>query len=90
MVNIVTSDDVFSLPDGANLLHTLEQLNYAVEYQCREGYCGVCRLKLLSGSVSYDETPMAFVMADEILPCCCRVETDLQIVCHVRQPESHR
>ncbi|MGL4213250.1 MAG: 2Fe-2S iron-sulfur cluster-binding protein, partial [Morganella morganii] len=28
-----------------NLLNTLEQ-SVPVEYQCREGYCGACRVRL--------------------------------------------
>ncbi len=31
-----------------NLLNTLEQ-SVPVEYQCREGYCGACRVRLKRG-----------------------------------------
>lgn len=84
MAKITTSDGEFELPYGENLLQMLEKLDYSVEYQCRNGYCGSCRLKLLSGGVSYMQIPMAYMQPDEILPCCCHVETDLQIVCHLR------
>ncbi len=84
---ITTHHTQFELQDNETLLQGLERTGHAVEYQCRSGYCGSCRVKLLSGRVSYDELPMAFVLPDEILPCCCRVETDLHIASHFRQPE---
>ena len=32
-----------------SLLAALESHNIDVEYQCREGYCGSCRTRLVSG-----------------------------------------
>ena len=87
MTTITTDEGKFNLPEHSNLLETLEKLGYAVEYQCRSGYCGSCRIKLLSGCVSYVQLPMAFLQPDEILPCCCQVQTDLHIKCRFRQPE---
>ncbi|HHF6663403.1 TPA: class I ribonucleotide reductase maintenance protein YfaE, partial [Haemophilus influenzae] len=49
------------------------------EYQCRSGYCGSCRVKIKKGKVSYKEMPLAFIQPDEILLCCCHVESDLEI-----------
>lgn len=31
------------------------------------------------GKVSYADAPLAFIQPDEILLCCCRVESDLEI-----------
>ncbi|TNH03729.1 class I ribonucleotide reductase maintenance protein YfaE [Testudinibacter sp. TR-2022] len=62
-----------------SLLQTLENHGILHEYQCRSGYCGSCRVKLLNGKVSYAETPLAFLSANEILLCCCTVESDLEI-----------
>jgi ferredoxin len=87
MPKIKTSDTEFDLPHGANLLEALEKTGHSVEYQCRGGYCGSCRVKLRSGSVRYADLPMAFVAADEILPCCCVVEQDIEIVCHLLQTD---
>lgn len=88
MSQITTTDTVITLQEGESLLDALEKSGHDVHYQCKSGYCGSCRLKLLSGSVSYRELPMAFVMPDEILPCCCQVAQDISIVCRLRQPES--
>lgn len=77
MTRIHTQDTAFEIQPGETLLEALERTGHEVEYQCRSGYCGACRLKLQSGQVSYAETPLAFIGPDEILPCCCRAEGDL-------------
>ena len=50
-----------------------------VEFQCREGYCGSCRMRLLKGEVDYAETPLAFIQQGEILPCCCKARGEIEI-----------
>ncbi len=62
-----------------NLLTTLEAHNLSVEFQCREGYCGSCRMRLLKGEVAYAETPLAFLQQGEILPCCCLAKGEIEI-----------
>ena len=61
------------------LLESLEAQQVDVHYQCREGYCGSCRVQLLEGNVHYLEEPMAWINDDEILPCCCIPRSDLKI-----------
>ncbi|WP_419571649.1 class I ribonucleotide reductase maintenance protein YfaE [Rheinheimera sp.] len=68
----------FSAEQGS-LLDALEAGQQQVNYQCREGYCGACRCKLLSGSVSYLNEPLAFVRKGEFLPCCSIPVTDIEI-----------
>ena len=87
MFKVTTLDAEFELLPDESLLAGLERTNHAVEYQCRSGYCGSCRVKLLSGSVSYDSMPMAFVQPGEILPCCCRVKEDISIDSRLRRSE---
>ncbi|EKB0281101.1 2Fe-2S ferredoxin-like protein [Escherichia coli] len=57
----------------------LESHNVAVEYQCREGYCGSCRTRLVAGQVDWIAEPLAFIQPGEILPCCCRAKGDIEI-----------
>lgn len=57
-----------------SLLENLEQHQITHEYQCRSGYCGACRAKMLQGSVRYRQPPLAFLQPDEILLCCCQLE----------------
>lgn len=88
MPQITTTDTVITLQEGESLLDALEKSGHDVQYQCKSGYCGSCRLKLRTGQVSYAEMPMAFVMPGEILPCCCQVSGDISIECRLRQPEN--
>lgn len=88
MTTIHTTDKTFELLKGETLLDGLERTGHEVEYQCRSGYCGVCRLTLLSGNVSYDEPPLAYLGQSEILPCCCTVVEPIRIECRAgRQGE---
>ncbi|AIN47303.1 class I ribonucleotide reductase maintenance protein YfaE [Candidatus Palibaumannia cicadellinicola] len=54
-----------------SLLDALEMHLVPVEFQCRSGYCGACRLRLLDGKVKYNLEPLAFIHRGDILPCCC-------------------
>lgn len=62
-----------------DLLTLLEAHNIEVEYQCRQGFCGSCRLTLLNGEVKYQFTPIACIANDEILPCCCLPVNEVEI-----------
>ena len=84
MVKVTTLDAEFELLPDESLLAGLERTRHAVEYQCRSGYCGSCRVKLLSGRVSYRELPMAFIAEGEILACCCVLESDVAVACRLR------
>ena len=61
------------------LLESLEAQDIHIEYQCREGYCGSCRVRLVEGDVHYIEEPMAWIDDDEILPCCCIPKSALKL-----------
>lgn len=61
------------------LLEALELHAVKVECQCRSGYCGSCRLKLVEGEVIYYQTPLALINHGEILPCCCIPLTDIEL-----------
>ena len=75
---ISTHDTTFALQESETLLEGLERTGHEIEYQCRSGYCGSCRVKILSGRVSYD---------GEILACCCRVSENIRIDCRKRTEE---
>lgn len=78
-MQVITEDLIFKLDEAETLLEGLERTGHQVEYQCRSGYCGACRVTLRSGSVDYERTPLAYLRRDEILPCCCRVLEPLVI-----------
>ncbi len=60
-----------------SLLEIMEDENIIVDYQCRNGYCGTCRMNLFQGNVVYFREPIACIPASSILPCCCWVEEDV-------------
>lgn len=86
---VTTNDKSFELLPQETLLEALERTGHEVEYQCRQGYCGACRIKIRSGSVSYQDTPLAFLQASEILPCCCQVKENINIDCSLK-PENQQ
>lgn len=61
------------------LLVQLERAGIAVEYQCREGYCSSCSIKLLRGDVIYPSEPLAWVQSGYLLACCAIVKSDIEI-----------
>ncbi|MGJ8514159.1 class I ribonucleotide reductase maintenance protein YfaE [Carnimonas bestiolae] len=63
----------------ASLLELLERHRLPVEFQCRSGYCGACRVRLLSGRVRYHQPPLACLNDGEILPCCCAPDSDIAL-----------
>lgn len=68
---IVNAQRPLSYDSGQrNLLEFLEAHKHAVNFQCREGFCGACRCKLVAGQVQYLQEPLAFVRKGEFLPCC--------------------
>ena len=78
VINIKQHEPVPCLADKS-LLESLEQQNIDVHFHCREGFCGACRSKLISGEVEYLSDPLAFIDDDEILPCCCKALSDIEI-----------
>lgn len=77
--SISSNKKTFNLIKGESLLDGLERTGHQVEYQCRSGYCGMCKVKKLEGTVEYLEEPLAFVAPDEILPCVCLPSSDLRL-----------
>lgn len=75
----ISGTQVVCQEEHPSLLVALESQNIAVEYQCREGYCGSCRCRLVSGQVDWLTEPLAFVPQGEILPCCCKANGDIEI-----------
>jgi len=53
------------------LLDALEAQQIDAPYNCRGGYCGCCKVKLLAGEVEYREDSLVDLQDDEILTCIC-------------------
>lgn len=65
---------------GQTLLAFLKERTDNVRFQCQDGYCGVCRCKLESGSVREIQDPIGFKDENEILPCISIPNSDLKII----------
>lgn len=81
MTWVMTTKMQFYLHEEETLLDGLLRTGHDINYQCREGYCGSCRVQCVSNShdIDYVITPLAMLDDDEILPCCCRVQGVIHI-----------
>ncbi|WP_077751341.1 class I ribonucleotide reductase maintenance protein YfaE [Shewanella psychrophila] len=62
-----------------SLLIALEHKKVKVFSECRNGYCGACKTKIISGTVTYHTEPLVELKDDECLPCCCTPTSDLNL-----------
>jgi len=71
-----------SAKPGHTVLETAEENGVAIDYSCRQGFCGVCKVKLLEGSVSMavqDGLSSRDRASQVILACQAIPETDVKI-----------
>jgi ferredoxin len=61
------------------LLEALEQKKVKTFSECRNGFCGQCKTKVISGSVRYLTEPLVTLADDECLPCCCVPNADINL-----------
>lgn len=62
-----------------SLLETLEKHGLEPHFHCRDGFCGACHCTLVSGETEYTIDPLAFVREGEILLCCAKPKTDIEV-----------
>lgn len=62
-------EQAWSEGDGT-LLEFAESHGFTPEFSCRNGQCGMCKTKLVSGAVAYPDGHNATVAAGELLLCC--------------------
>jgi ferredoxin len=80
MAKILTVDGIeYPLDSQKTLLENLEYQAIKVEFHCRDGHCGACRCKLLTGEVEYVSYPMAYVRDNDILTCCSKASKNVKI-----------
>lgn len=75
----VNNQTLNCLDNSDSILDTLEKNNVNIEYQCRDGYCGACRCKLLDGEVKYFKDVIAFLNEGEILTCSATPTSNITI-----------
>ena len=69
-VTLTYNGQLYPLDTDKTLLENLEAQAISIEFHCREGHCGACRSILVSGSVTYNDFPMAYLRDNEVLLCC--------------------
>lgn len=62
-----------------SLLETLKKHSIPINYQCQTGYCGSCRIFLISGKIKYYKKPLSYTHSNEILLCCCFPIADITL-----------
>lgn len=78
-VTVTLGLERIALKEGETLLEGLERSGLAVvEQQCSQGYCGSCRMRVISGNIHYPAgKPLAYVSRGEVLACCAVPASDL-------------
>ena len=75
--------EIFVRP-GETILEAGLRSGLALASSCREGMCGTCRLRKLSGEVEMREQSALFddeIEAGDILACCSRPLTPVVVEC---------
>ncbi|MFZ9035804.1 MAG: class I ribonucleotide reductase maintenance protein YfaE [Francisellaceae bacterium] len=65
--------------NNASILENLERSGKAMNHQCREGYCGSCRMRLIRGECHYLKQPLGTMSEDEVLICIAQAYTDITV-----------
>ena len=82
-VHIMQTAESFEVDAGESVLEAAMRQQVKLAHECTFGGCGTCRIKLLEGSVGYDEFPLALTLEQErqgyALACQARPRSDLVI-----------
>ncbi|MFB6349754.1 2Fe-2S iron-sulfur cluster-binding protein [Moraxella sp. ZJ142] len=73
---VFTDEMRFYLHENEVLLDGMIRTQHRqIRYECRQGYCGSCRMTVLAktGEIHYIKKPIAVLADNEILACCCRL-----------------
>lgn len=73
---------IFKGNNQQTLLEQAEAAGVELNYSCRAGFCGACKVTLTSGQVEQPDVPALLPQERQqgkILACCCIPKTDLKI-----------
>lgn len=81
-VNFSESGKHAALPTGTTVLEAAESVGVEIDNSCREGFCGLCKIKLLKGQVSM-ECDEALTEEDKkdnmILACQAKADDNITV-----------
>ncbi|WP_435000238.1 2Fe-2S iron-sulfur cluster-binding protein (plasmid) [Vibrio scophthalmi] len=63
---------------NTSVLEMLEAHGYQPRSECRDGFCGSCRIKA-TGNPQYVKDPLGYTKHGEILICCVASSSDIDI-----------
>ncbi|MGR5448651.1 2Fe-2S iron-sulfur cluster-binding protein [Vibrio sp. PNB22_3_1] len=66
-------------PSEKSILEALELQGVSPPAECRNGYCGACSARLVSGDVEYIRDVLGYVPEGNILICSARAVSDVEI-----------
>jgi ferredoxin-NADP reductase len=66
-------------PTYQSLLEFAEACDVPVKWSCRTGVCHTCECALIGGSVWYDPEPLEPPAEGNVLICCARPETEVEL-----------
>lgn len=85
-ITLQPSGHRFTAEPDQTLLDAALGAGLHVPYGCRNGACGACQVKLISGAIDHGASQESGLPAEEraagkLLLCCARARSDLQIEC---------
>lgn len=86
-ITIKTTNHVITAEEGETILDAALRESHALPYGCRNGACGVCKGKILEGTVDYGNYQESTLTETErkagmALFCCAKPQTDIVIDVH--------
>lgn len=82
---VFTDEMRFYLHDNETLLDGMIRTKHQdVRFECRQGYCGSCRMQIKASTskIKMTQTPLAHLAENEILACCCLSQGTLAVSYH--------
>ena len=67
----VNNEQTFAYDNEFSLLDSLEKQQIEVNYNCRNGCCGRCKVLLQEGQVKWIQDSLVTLAKNEILSCSC-------------------
>ncbi len=82
-VELSIDGQLFQGNNQATLLEQAETAGIKMDYSCRAGFCGACKVTVKSGEVEQPEVPALSSQEraeGKVLACCCVPRSDLEII----------
>ena len=81
-LKLTINGHIFNGDNQKTLLEQAETAGIGLNYSCRAGFCGVCKVTLTSGQVEQPDVPALLPQERQqgkVLACCCVPKTDITI-----------